>query len=62
MTHHRNPYPPSLPGRAAAAATPPPRVLDPQRRTLFAQCLAVLMQCLRVVSTEQAKEDRPQDD
>jgi hypothetical protein len=61
MTHHRIPHPTSLPGRAVAEATPPPRVLDPHRRTLFAQRLAVLIQRLRAVSTERAKEDRPHD-
>ena len=61
MTPHRLLPPTSLPGRAAPAATLPLRVLDPQRRTLFAQRLAVLMQRLRVVSPESAKEDRPHD-
>ena len=62
MIHHRLSRPTSLPGRTVAGVTPPPQVLDPHRRTLFAQRLAVLIQRLRTVNTERAKEDRPHDD
>jgi hypothetical protein len=62
MTHYRLSRPNSLPGHPVAEATPPPRVLDPHRRTLFAQRLAVLIQRLRTVNPERAKEDRPHDD
>jgi hypothetical protein len=56
MTHYRLSRPTALPGRAVAEAPPPPRVLEPHRRTLFAQRLAVLMQRLRTVHTESTKE------
>jgi len=62
MTHHRLSRPTSLPGRAVAEVTPPPRVLDPHQRTLFVQRLAVLIQRLRTANTTRAKEDRPHDD
>ena len=61
MTHHRLSRPTSLPGRAVAEVTPPPRVLDPHRRTLFAQRLAVRIQRLRAASAGRAKEDRAND-
>ena len=62
MTHHRLSRPTSLPGRAVAEGTPPPRVLNPHQRTLFVQRLAVLIQRLRTANTTRAKEDRPHDD
>ena len=62
MTHHRLLRPTLLPGCAVVEGTPPLRVLDPHRRTLFAQRLAVLIQRLRTVNPERAKEDRPHDD
>ena len=61
MTHHRIPRPTSPPVSAAAAANPPPMVLDPHRRTLFTQRLALLIQRLRVVTASQVKEDVPDD-
>jgi hypothetical protein len=57
MTHHRIPRPTRLRGQAAAAVHPPPLVLDPHRRTLFTQRLAILIRRLRAVTASQAKED-----
>jgi hypothetical protein len=62
MTHHRIPRPVALPGQAPAAAHPSPLVLDPHRRTLFTQRLAILIQRLRTVTASQAKEDVRNDD
>jgi len=62
MTHHRIPRPIALPVQAPAAASPSPLVLDPHRRTLFTQRLAILIQRLRAVTGSQAKEDVRDDD
>jgi hypothetical protein len=57
MTHHFIPPPTSPRSNTVAAAHPPPMVLDPHRRTLFIQRLAILIQRLRPVTTSIAKED-----
>jgi hypothetical protein len=62
MTHHRIPRPSVLPAQAPAAMGGPPLVLDPHRRTLFTQRLAILIQRLRAVTASQAKEDVRDDD
>jgi hypothetical protein len=50
-------------GAAAVAAQPPAMgVLDPHRRTLFTQRLAVLIQRLRAASAHLAREDVPYED
>jgi hypothetical protein len=50
-------------GAAAVAAKPPAMgVLDPHRRPLFTQRLAVLSQRLRAVSTHLAREAVPDED
>ena len=58
----RVPLPQPLPTQAPAAAPPSPLVLDPHRRTLFTQRLAILIQRLRAVTASQAKEDVRDDD
>jgi hypothetical protein len=62
MTHHRIPRPIVLQVQAPAAVPPSPLVLDPHRRTLFTQRLAILIQRLRAVTANQAKEDVRDDD
>jgi hypothetical protein len=63
MTHPFNQQSISPTGAAAVAAKPPAMgVLDPHRRTLFTQRLAVLIQRLRAVSTNLAREDIPDED
>lgn len=62
MTPHRIPRPTALRGQAAAAANPPPLVLDPHRRPRFTQHLAILIRRLRAVTASQAKEDVLDDD
>jgi len=61
MTHHCIPPSPSPQSHPGVAAHPPPMVLDPQRRMLFIQRLAILMQRLRPVTPRSAKEDVPDD-
>ena len=61
MPHHC-PSPPTSPrSHTVAAAYPPPMVLDPHRRMLFIQRLAILIQRLRPMTTSSAQEDVPYD-
>ena len=61
MPHHCTPPPTSPRSNTVAAAHPPLMVLDPHRRTLFIQPLAILMQRLHPVTTSIAQEDVPYD-
>jgi hypothetical protein len=63
MTHPLNRQSISPTDAAAVVAKPPAMgVLDPHRRTLFTQRLAVLIQRLRAVSATLAREDVPDED
>jgi hypothetical protein len=61
MPHHFTPPPISPRSNTVTVANPPPMVLDPHRRTLFIQRLAILIQRLRPVTIRIAQEDVPDD-
>lgn len=57
MVHPLNRWPIAPPHPANVAVRPPLMVLDPHRRTLFTQRLAVLIQRLRAVGAKPVREE-----
>jgi hypothetical protein len=57
MTHPLKRWPLMPTDTLNVAVKPPSRVLDPHRRTLFTQRLAVLIQRLRAVGTSPKREE-----
>ena len=57
MTHPLTRWPRMPTDTLSVAVTPPSRVLDPHRRTLFTQRLAILIQRLRAGGARPVREE-----